>query len=184
MRKGLAIPTPAGRLWSKIRGNLKEICRAGGLLSVQSVYQGNLISCAYAVEELAAKDDVLFLGAQQKAGRLFDEDHVTVAELLYYRLASRFSHYLIDEFQDTSCLQWHNLEKDGGEALSTGGSLFTWVTADRPFTDFLGGEVGLFDDVASRFDAFPVKVEYLTRNWRSRKAIVDFNSTIFFTRRI
>ena len=102
---------------------------------------------------------------------------MTVAEL-YYRLASRFRHYLIDEFQDTSRLQWHNLEKDGRGSFVPGRVAFTWVTANRQLR-ISRREVGLFDDVASRFDAFPVKVEYLTRNWRSRRRIVDFNNTIF-----
>lgn len=178
VRKGAAIPAPAGRLWSKIRGNLKEICEQEAYC-LFNPYIRVFDILRHAIEELAAKDDVLFLEElNKKAGRLFDEDHVTVAEL-YYRLASRFRHYLIDEFQDTSRLQWHNLEKMAEEALSTGGSLFYVGDRKQAIYGFRGGEVGLFDDVASRFDAFPVKVEYLTRNWRSQKAIVDFNNTIF-----
>ena len=177
-RKGAAIPISAGRLWAKIRKNLKEICEeeAYGLFNsyirVFNILQSSL-------EGLAAKDDVLFLEElNKKAGRLFDEDYLTVAEL-YYRLASRFRHYLIDEFQDTSRLQWHNLEKMAEEALSTGGSLFYVGDRKQAIYGFRGGEVGLFDDIIGRFDAFPVKVEYLTKNWRSQKAIVDFNNTIF-----
>ena len=178
VRKGAAIPAPAGRLWSKIHRNLKEICEEEAqclfnpYIRVFDILQASL-------GELAAKDDVLFLEElNKKAGRLFDEDYMTVAEL-YYRLASRFRHYLIDEFQDTSRLQWHNLEKMAEEALSTGGSLFYVGDRKQAIYGFRGGEVGLFDDVAGRFNAFPARVEYLTRNWRSRKAIVDFNNTIF-----
>ncbi|MBI3618282.1 MAG: UvrD-helicase domain-containing protein, partial [Candidatus Omnitrophica bacterium] len=178
VRKDGVIPAPAGRLWSKIRGNLKDICEEEACC-LFNPYIRVFDILRHAIEELAAKDDVLFLEElNKKAGRLFDEDHVTVAEL-YYRLASRFRHYLIDEFQDTSRLQWHNLEKMAEEALSTGGSLFYVGDRKQAIYGFRGGEVRLFDDVAVRFNAFPVKVEYLTRNWRSRKAIVDFNNTIF-----
>lgn len=178
VRKDGVTPAPAGRLWSKIRGNLKDICEEEAYC-LFNPYIRVFDILRHAIEELAAKDDVLFLEElNKKAGRLFDEDHVTVAEL-YYRLASRFRHYLIDEFQDTSRLQWHNLEKMAEEALSTGGSLFYVGDRKQAIYGFRGGEVKLFDDVAGRFNAFPVKVEYLTRNWRSRKAIVDFNNTIF-----
>ncbi|MBI5150023.1 MAG: UvrD-helicase domain-containing protein [Candidatus Omnitrophica bacterium] len=178
VRKDGAISAVAGRLWAKIRRNLKEICDEEArclfnpYIRVFEVLQS-------ALKELTAKDDVLFLEElNKKAGRLFDEDHVTVAEL-YYRLASRFRHYLIDEFQDTSRLQWHNLEKMVEEALSTGGSLFYVGDRKQAIYGFRGGEVGLFDDIVGRFQAFPVEVEYLTKNWRSQKAIVDFNNTIF-----
>ncbi len=178
VRKDGAIPAPAGRLWSKIRKNLKEICEEEAHC-LFNPYIRVFDILRHTIEELAAKDDVLFLEElNKKAGRLFDEDHVTVAEL-YYRLASRFRHYLIDEFQDTSRLQWHNLEKMAEEALSTGGSLFYVGDRKQAIYGFRGGQVQLFDDVAGRLGAFPVKVEYLTKNWRSRKAVVDFNNTIF-----
>ena len=178
VRKGAVIPAPAGLLWSKIHRNLKEICEQEAYclfnpyIRVFDILQSTL-------GELAAKDDVLFLEElNKKAGQLFDEDYVTVAEL-YYRLASRFRHYLIDEFQDTSRLQWHNLEKMAEEALSTGGSLFYVGDRKQAIYGFRGGEAGLFDDIIGRFAAFPVKVEYLTQNWRSQRAIVDFNNAIF-----
>lgn len=178
VRKDTAIPAPAGRLWSKIHRNLKEICEEEArCLFNPYIRVFNILQSA--LGELAAKDDVLFLEElNKKAGRLFDEDYVTVAEL-YYRLASRFRHYLIDEFQDTSRLQWRNLEKMAEEALSTGGSLFYVGDRKQAIYGFRGGETALFDDVHSRFNAFPVRVEYLTKNWRSQKAIVDFNNTVF-----
>ncbi len=177
-RKGAAVPAPVSRLWSKIHRNLKDICEEEArCLFNPYIRVFNILQSA--LGELAAKDDVLFLEElNKKAGRLFDDDYVTVAEL-YYRLASRFRHYLIDEFQDTSRLQWRNLEKMAEEALSTGGSLFCVGDRKQAIYGFRGGDVGLFDDISGRFGAFPLKVEYLTRNWRSRKAIVDFNNAIF-----
>ena len=68
--------------------------------------------------------------SNRKVGLLFDEGGVTVAEI-YYRLATRFKHYLIDEFQDTSVLQWQNLYLMVEDALSCGGTLFTLVIKSR-----------------------------------------------------
>lgn len=129
--------------------------------------------------EISAKDDVLFLEELNKrAGALFDEDYITVEEL-YYRLATRYRHYLIDEFQDTSKLQWHNLEKMTEEALSTGGSLFYVGDRKQAIYGFRGGDVELFDKIKERFQPFNVRLEQLTNNWRSQKAIVDFNNAVF-----
>lgn len=125
------------------------------------------------------KEDILFLEElNHKARLIFDEEGITVAEL-YYRLAGRFSHYLIDEFQDTSVLQWNNLEMMVEEALSTGGSLFYVGDRKQAIYRFRGGEPALFDSVKERFNMFNVKQTYLAKNWRSQKAIVEFNNEVF-----
>jgi ATP-dependent exoDNAse (exonuclease V) beta subunit len=48
----------------------------------------------------------------------------SVVPEIYYRLGDRLHHFLIDEFQDTSRVQWDNLKPLLAEALSTRGSLF------------------------------------------------------------
>lgn len=130
-------------------------------------------------QRVSKEEDVLFLEELNcKARLLFGEEGVTVAEL-YYRLAARFKHYLIDEFQDTSVLQWRNLEMMIEEALSTGGSLFYVGDKKQAIYRFRGGEVKLFDEVRDKFVHFNVKHSRLTKNWRSQKAIVEFNNTVF-----
>ncbi len=178
LRKGGTLPKETERLWVRIRRDLKQICEHEAY-SLFDPYVRLFGRVEGGLGELSAKDDVLFLEElNRKAERLFDEGHVTVAEL-YYRLASRFRHYLIDEFQDTSRLQWCNLKKMAEEALSTGGSLFYVGDRKQAIYGFRGGEAGLFDDIKEEFSAFNVCVESLTKNWRSRKAIVDFNNAVF-----
>ncbi|UCD15357.1 MAG: UvrD-helicase domain-containing protein, partial [Candidatus Omnitrophota bacterium] len=130
-------------------------------------------------QAVSKKEDMLFVEELNRcARRLFDDAGLTVAEL-YYRLATRFRHFLIDEFQDTSCLQWQNLEMMVEEALGSGGSLFYVGDKKQAIYRFRGGEVKLFDDVKKRFSHFNVKHNYLTKNWRSQKAIVEFNNKVF-----
>ncbi len=177
-RKGADVPAPARRLWGHIKEDLRELCeQEAHSLFNPYVLIFDLIQRDFL--ELSAKDDVLFLDElNRKAGWLFDGDHVTVAEL-YYRLASRFRHYLIDEFQDTNRLQWHNLRPMVEEALSTGGSLFYVGDRKQAIYNFRGGEAGLFDDIKDGFRSFGVRTHFLTKNWRSQKAIVDFNNAVF-----
>jgi len=123
-------------------------------------------------------DDILFLGElNSKARLLFSEQGLTIAEL-YYRMATRFNHYLIDEFQDTSTLQWRNLEEMVREAIATGGSLFYVGDKKQAIYRFRGGEAELFDKVQEEFRDY-VKFYSLKKNWRSHKAIISFNNEIF-----
>lgn len=128
---------------------------------------------------VSKKEDVLFMEELNKAARrLFDEEGVTVAEL-YYRLAARFRHFLIDEFQDTSVLQWRNLEMMVEEALAGAGSLFYVGDRKQAIYRFRGGDAELFDAVRDKFSHINIKLQHLTKNWRSQKAIVEFNNQVF-----
>jgi ATP-dependent exoDNAse (exonuclease V) beta subunit len=128
--------------------------------------------------KICKHDDILFLGElNSKARLLFSEEGITLAEL-YYRLATRFTHYLIDEFQDTSKLQWQNLEEMVREAISCGGSLFYVGDKKQAIYRFRGGAPELFDEVKEQFRDY-VKPQILTKNWRSQKEIVEFNNEIF-----
>ncbi len=178
LRKDGALSKSVEKQWQKIRRDLKNLV----LEEAYSLFNP-YISIFHLVREeflkISAKDDVLFLEElNKKAGLLFDEDYVTVEEL-YYRLASRFRHYLVDEFQDTSRLQWHNLEKMIEEALSTGGSFFYVGDRKQAIYSFRGGDAELFSDIKERFAAFNVNQDFLTKNWRSHKAIVEFNNAVF-----
>ena len=130
-------------------------------------------------KEVSRKEDMIFLEELNRKARLvFDEEGATVSEI-YYRLALRFKHYLIDEFQDTSLLQWRNLHLMVEDALASGGSLFYVGDKKQAIYRFRGGDARLFDEVKKEFVHFNVKEECLNKNWRSSKAIVEFNNMVF-----
>jgi len=178
VRKNTKVDKKLEKLWAKIHSDLIYLCEQEAY-SLFNPYIDIFTRVKQGFYELSAREDVLFLEELNKrAGMLFDDDYVTVEEL-YYRLATRFHHYLIDEFQDTSSLQWHNLQKMVEEALSTGGSLFYVGDRKQAIYGFRGGDVALFDNIKDDFNAFNVQIEPLTKNWRSQKAIVDFNNAVF-----
>ncbi len=176
--KGVYVAPAVDELWQRIQRKLKALSEteAYGLFEPYVEVFNHISRDFYAQ---AAKDDVLFLPELNRRARaLFDEGKVSVEEL-YYRLANRFEHYLLDEFQDTSRLQWQNLELMIEEALSTGGSLFYVGDKKQAIYGFRGGEVKLFDEIKDRFAAFNVQTDALTTNYRSFKAVVDFNNQVF-----
>ena len=178
MNKDKDVPSDFTKRWQRIYDLLKELIELDAVVAYNPYVKLYRITGDF-FQRRSKKEDVLFLEElNRKARLLFDVEGITVAEV-YYRLATRFRHYLIDEFQDTSFLQWHNLEKMVEEALSVGGSLFYVGDKKQAIYRFRGGEAGLFDGVREEFTHFNVQNAYLRKNWRSQKAIVDFNNKIF-----
>ena len=96
------------------------------------------------------------------------------------RLGSRVSHIFIDEFQDTSHDQWQALHPLVLEALSTGGRL-TWVgDVKQAIYGWRGGDASLFGGIAHDPELAAIcpqpQFEALPTNWRSLRAIVEFNN--------
>lgn len=113
---------------------------------------------------------------------------------IYERLGDKYFHFLIDEFQDTSVKQWHNLLPLVTNSLSMGNKNLIVGDAKQSIYRWRGGEVEQFlklpqevfqnellpnsDNVCSAIlrNAHEEKLEY---NWRSGKQIVDFNNRFF-----
>ncbi len=169
--------------WQTLRRQLRELCEAEAF-GLFNCYADVFRLAKAELEGLARQDDVVFLSElNRQAQTLFDREQLSVQEL-YYRLASPFHHFLVDEFQDTSALQWRNLTAMIEEALSTGGSLFYVGDKKQAIYGFRGGEALLFDDIKKRFAAFPVSTQILRQNWRSEKAVVEFNNAVFSRRNL
>lgn len=102
---------------------------------------------------------------------------------IYERLGEKFKHYFIDEFQDTSKMQWENLMPLMDNALSSNnGSAMLVGDAKQSIYRWRGGDaqqfVNLYKGVGNPFQA-EAKVKKLDTNYRSYKAIIDFNNSFF-----
>ncbi|MBU0503266.1 MAG: UvrD-helicase domain-containing protein, partial [Candidatus Omnitrophica bacterium] len=178
IRKGEEVPDEVALIWEGITTNIRQLCEIESLY----VFNSYIVIFNLALEDLkviSCKEDILFLESMNKeAGLLFSEKALSPPEL-YYRLATRLRHFLIDEFQDTSVLQWKNLYPMIEEALSTGGSLFYVGDKKQAIYRFRGGEVTLMDSVKKELGQFKVFENSLLKNFRSAKTIVEFNNHIF-----
>ncbi len=121
--KTKSVPERIAKLWDNIRLKTRVLAEKEARAFFNCYI--DIFDMVYqSLRNLAAKEDVLFLEElNQQAQLLINENGITVPEL-YYRLAARLKHFLIDEFQDTSLLQWQNLYPMIEEAISQGGSLF------------------------------------------------------------
>ncbi len=110
------------------------------------------------------------------------------APFIYERLGEKYRHYFIDEFQDTSEMQWNNLVPLISNALegldSSGriGSLFLVGDAKQAIYRWRGGKAEQFLDLTTKRNqpfSVPGEVYVLPKNYRSEKEIITFNNLFF-----
>jgi ATP-dependent exoDNAse (exonuclease V) beta subunit len=102
------------------------------------------------------------------------------APFIYEKIGNRFENFMIDEFQDTSILQWNNFYPlilnsmgEGNDNLVVGDikqSIYRFRNSDWHILGMMQEE--LVDH--KRFLSEP-----LSKNWRSRSNIIRFNNSLF-----
>ena len=111
------------------------------------------------------------------------------APYIYERLGEKYRYYFIDEFQDTSRLQWKNLIPLITNALQgldddhQLGSLLLAGDPKQAIYRWRGGDNEQFLSLLKKESPFPQllpDITLLPKNYRSREAIVDFNNQFFY----
>ncbi len=148
---------------------------------------------ALRLEEVKRTDGVVFFSdLTRKVAAVVAEEPVS---FIHERMGARYRHYLIDEFQDTSLLQWNTLLPLIEEALGTGGSALLVGDAKQAIYRWRNGEVRLFQRFPALFGSDPHhprtsqraavlaahfhRPEPLAHNHRSGRTVVEFNNALF-----
>ena len=110
------------------------------------------------------------------------------APFIYERMGERYRHFFIDEFQDTSQMQWENLfplinnALSGEELSGERGSLLIVGDPKQSIYRWRGGKAEQFIELSKNKSPFanPTKeLKSLKTNWRSYSEIIDFNNAFF-----
>ncbi len=109
------------------------------------------------------------------------------APFIYERLGERYRHFFIDEFQDTSEMQWQNLiplidNATSSEIDGEKGTLMIVGDPKQSIYRWRGGKAEQFIELSKEHNPFnnPEKVlEHLDKNYRSYSEIIEFNNTFF-----
>ena len=106
----------------------------------------------------------------------------TDASFVFERAGTRFHHIMIDEFQDTSSLQWSNIKELLIEDLSQGNSCMLVGDVKQGIYRFRGGDWNALanfnegeDDELHSYN----NIKTLKTNFRSGKEVVEFNNALF-----
>jgi ATP-dependent exoDNAse (exonuclease V) beta subunit len=109
------------------------------------------------------------------------------APFIYERLGERYRHFFIDEFQDTSEMQWQNLiplidNATSSEIDGEKGTLMIVGDPKQSIYRWRGGKAEQFIELSKDHNPFnnPEKVlEHLDKNYRSYSQIIEFNNEFF-----
>ncbi len=99
---------------------------------------------------------------------------------IYEKTGTHIDHYMIDEFQDTSNMQWNNFRPLIQESLAHNKDNLIVGDVKQSIYRFRNSDWKLLDEQVQK-DFLPVQVkeETLEENWRSFRNIVEFNNSIF-----
>lgn len=116
-----------------------------------------------------------------------DEDNP--APFIYERLGNRYRHFLIDEFQDTSIMQWHNLVPLLENGVSQRFASLVVGDGKQAIYRFRQGDVRQFarlprvEGMVHHGAVLSMEGNYtmqdLDTNYRTASAIVEFNNRLF-----
>lgn len=101
---------------------------------------------------------------------------------VYEKIGSFYKNFLIDEFQDTSTIQWQNFFPLIENSLSEGNCSMIVGDVKQSIYRWRNGNMKLLlDEVKNSLSGFneQVKEENLYTNYRSKKLIIDFNNSFF-----
>ncbi len=158
-------------------GHIKDYLTANSILS--NIYAlGILSDVLYNIHLITTEENSFLLS---DAGEVLNR--ITAADqsgFIFEKAGNQYENFMIDEFQDTSIIQWNNLGPlidnsmaQGYDNLVVGDikqSIYRWRNSDwRILGSYLN----------SRIDNERYISKPLTRNWRSLSNIVTFNNSLF-----
>ena len=109
------------------------------------------------------------------------------ASFIYERLGENYRYYFLDEFQDTSKLQWKNLiplienALVSQDANGKSGELLLVGDPKQSIYRWRGGDVDQFVGLLGGDEPFPIKKEIvsLATNYRSTSDVINFNNALY-----
>ena len=170
--------------------------RTRRLLAERLPLIGTLTALRRASLEVQAEENVRTLGGLN--AMIADVVAENPAPFIFERTGERYDHIFIDEFQDTSVTQWHNLAVAVSETLAQGylslvvgdakQAIYRWRNGDHRqllslpdlVSDAPGGLPPALSDAAGQMAA-AFEDEPILDNWRSAPEIVRFNNALYTT---
>lgn len=119
---------------------------------------------------------------------IFEQIQNQPAPFIYERLGEKYRHFFIDEFQDTSEMQWQNLIPLIDNSLSSEdlngerGSLMIVGDPKQSIYRWRGGKAEQFIELSKDKNPFvnpDKKLFSLERNYRSYSQVIEFNNDFF-----
>ncbi len=162
--------------WAEERGPLVTLIRLI-LKNIDSVTVLNEIEKE--LSEIKRNNNVLFNSEFNK--RISDEIKNQPVPYIYERIGEKFQYFFIDEFQDTSVLQWQNLIPLIENSMANGGDCVIVGDGKQAIYRWRGGKAEQFIDLSQKKVEFPFEITPATldKNYRSYSHIINFSNDFF-----
>lgn len=139
------------------------------------------------VSLLAAIDEEVHELNKRKNQFLLAETNILLSELIqdgdssfvFEKIGANIRHVMIDEFQDTSRLQWKNFHMLLIEGLSQGADSLIVGDVKQAIYRWRSGDWGILNNLKGKLNAFDIEEKSLTTNRRSEEEIIRFNNDFF-----
>jgi len=145
-----------------------------------------LSAIQYEIKNLELERDLLPISSFNRI--ISNEIKDQPAPFIYERIGEKYRHYFVDEFQDTSEMQWNNLIPLIGNALESEddqgkiGSLLLVGDAKQAIYRWRGGKAEQFLNLINLKEnpfVFPPATANLPANYRSHEEVIRFNNDFF-----
>ncbi|MFV0365189.1 MAG: UvrD-helicase domain-containing protein [Mangrovibacterium sp.] len=148
-------------------------------LILKNIYTLGILTHIQEKVQLIAHENSLSLLAE--SGKLLQKiiDN-SDTPFIYERTGVYYKHFMIDEFQDTSALQWSNFRPLLGNSLAEENLAMLVGDVKQAIYRWRGGDWKLLENqVGKDFQFEGVQVHQLEQNWRSTGEIIRYNNRIF-----
>ena len=131
------------------------------------------------VQDINDENHVFLLGDTQHLLHALIQD--SDSPFIFEKIGSPLRHVMIDEFQDTSTVQWQNFKVLMRECMSHEGSENLIVgDVKQSIYRWRSGDWRLLNNIERQFPSGMMELRPLTTNYRSERNIITFNN-VFFT---
>jgi len=155
---------------------------------LKNITQMSLLQTVYSItEKLKKENNILLISDFNQL--IFETIKDQPTPFIYERLGEKFKDFFIDEFQDTSVMQWENLIPLADNAVSSivqntqnTGTVTLVGDAKQAIYRWRGGKAEQFIDLCQNKTPFPntkKTVANLDTNYRSYSNIIKFNNDFF-----
>ena len=126
---------------------------------------GILMDIRRKIDELARMDNLMLIAdTNALLNRIIDDNETP---FIYEKIGTRFNNIMIDEFQDTSILQWQNFKPLILNSLSEGCSCLVVGDVKQSIYRWRSSDWRLLSDIGNQVNPYNAQLQVLATSWRS-----------------
>lgn len=139
---------------------------------------GILTDISKHIREFADEENVFLISdAAHLLNSIIGQNH---SPFIYEKTGVNYKHFMIDEFQDTSGMQWTNFKPLVENSLSEDNYSLIVGDVKQSIYRWRNGDWNLLENKLEHdFSELGTNVQSLNYNWRSKKDVIRFNNSIF-----